>query len=187
MSIDHSSLERATALVAGTYDGPHCVEAAALLLEVGAALGYELEARPVSMFATNLTPMGNQVTGQLGHAYGESYLHRHGVNVEVVVDPEVATGTPFQRNAGHMIVVSPEHELLMDPTFSQFKQLGPSATALFARETPLKAGRFWEASDGTFYVRYFAADDFMELEFAAQRAAAGPRAKEIAKYIARTT
>lgn len=181
MSSKLELLSRATGIVAANFDGPHCVDAAALLLEVGACLGYTLEARPVSMFATNLTPTGSHVTGPVGLAFGENYLSSRGIRVRLM--GEFEGGSPFQRNAGHMIVVSPEDELLMDPTFAQFNQLGESAAPLFVQKAPLKAGRFWEAGDGEFYVRYFAADDFMELDFEAQRSASASHAQKIADYL----
>lgn len=181
MSDDHLLLERATAIVADRYIGPYCVEASALLVEVGARLGYELEARPVSMFATNLTPIGSEATGDQGRAWGESYLSRRGAGVEV--GGEFTGGTPFERHAGHMIVVSIEHDLVMDPTFTQFRKLGPQARPLFANQAPLRLERFWQLSDGDFFVRYFRADDFPSLDYVSARNAVGEEADEIASIL----
>lgn len=181
MSDEHPLLERATSVVAGLFEGPHCVEASALLIEIGARLGYDLKARPVSMFATNLTPTGSEATGEQGRAFGESYLSRRGAKVEV--GGEFTGGTPFQRYAGHMIVVSEEHGLLMDPTFMQFRHLGPQAVALYVDNAVLRADRYWQVSDDEVFVRYFRADDFMELDFDLVRKAAESKADEIVAYL----
>lgn len=178
---DHGQLERATAVVAARYAGPQCVEASALLVEVGARLGYSLQARAVSLFAHNHTPKGSVVTGEQGRAFGESFLMRN--FGRVAPQGEFTGGTPFQRNAGHMIVVSEEYSLLMDPTFAQFRSLGKEAVPLFVREAPLKAGRFWQTADDNFFVRYFAADDFMELDFDRVREQAQAEADRIVDYL----
>lgn len=180
MTVAHEHLERATKLIAGTYEGPHCIEAAALMLEVGDQLGYRLEARPVSLFAHNYTSTGNVATGTFGRAFGESFLARRG---DVALGGEFEGGTPFQRHAGHMIVVSEEHSLLLDPTFAQFEQLGEQAVALFASNVRFRGGRFWQVGTDEFFARYFAADDFMELDFEKVRAAVIPRANEIVTFL----
>lgn len=175
-----AELERATRLIAGTYRGPHCVEAAALTVEVGSRLGYELDARPVSMFAAT-TDGQTTVIGVQGRAFGEQFLRRYG---SVEIAGEFEGGTSFQREAGHMIVVSEEHRLLLDPTFAQFHLLGDAATALFVSEVDARGkGRFWHVEDEHFFVRYFAADDFMVARFHAMRALSQDRADEIVEYI----
>ena len=121
------------------------------------------------------------VTGEQGRAFGESFLSRNFGSV--APQGEFTGGTPFQRHAGHMIVVSEEYSLLMDPTFAQFRPLGKDAVPLFVREAPLKAGRFWQTADDSFFVRYFAADDFMELDFDRVREQARPEADRIVAYI----
>lgn len=181
MSDPLSPLQRATKLVAGTYNGPHCVEAAALMLEVGERLGYDLEARPVSLFAVNVGTGQSVATGEYGRAFGQNFLGRYG---SVTIGGEFEGGTAFQRHAGHMIVVSDKHELLLDPTFAQFQQLGDLAVALFASETRLhKSGRFWHVGDEDFFARYFTADDFMELDFELVRKASVERAEKIVAYL----
>ncbi|WP_157412119.1 hypothetical protein [Agreia sp. Leaf283] len=176
---NHDLIERATAVVSASYRGPQCVEASALLVEVGARLGYELEARPVSMFATNLTT-GSEATGEQGRAFGRSFLLRRSVNLEI---NGFSGGSPFQRYAGHMIVVSVEHELLMDPTFAQFESLGPQAMPLFVQEARLRSDRYWQAGDDDFYVRYFRADDFMEVTFDAARKGLVDKADQIVAFM----
>jgi len=156
------------------------VEAAALTVEVGSRLGYELDARPVSMFAATTTGQ-TTATGVQGRAFGEQFLRRYG---SVERGAKFEGGTPFQREAGHMIVVSEVHHLLLDPTFAQFHHLGDAATALFVSEVDVRGnGRFWHVEDEHFYVRYFAADDFMEDGFHAVRALSQDRADEIVDYI----
>jgi hypothetical protein len=176
-----TDLERATRLIAGTYDGPHCVEAAALAVEVGARLGYELNARPVSMFAFNSVTGASTATGVQGRAFGEQYLRQFG---SFAIGGEFEGGSPFQRQAGHMIVVSEKHALLLDPTFAQFKVLGDAAVGLYVTEARARAnGRFWQVEDDDFFVRYFAADDYMEESFDDARTASTMRADEIAAYV----
>lgn len=83
-----------------------------------------------------------------------------------------------------MIVVSDKHELLLDPTFAQFQQLGDPAVALFASKTRLhKSGRFWHVSGDDFFARYFTADDFMELDFELAREASVVHAEKIVAYL----
>lgn len=143
-----SPLQRATKLVAVTYNGPHCAEAAADL-EVGERMGYDLEARPVLLFAVNLGTGQSVASGEYGRAFGQNFLSRYG---SVTLGGEFEGGTAFQRHAGHMIVVSDKHELLLDPTFAQFQQLCDPAVALFASETLLrKTGRFWHVGGEDFF------------------------------------
>jgi hypothetical protein len=175
-------LQLATKLVAGLHRGPQCVEAAALLTEVGALLGYELDARVVSVFASVGTPEGNHVTGEMGTAFGESFLRRRGVNA--LLTGEFQGGTPFQRRAGHMIVASEANGLLMDPTFSQFSSLGDQAIPLFAANVHLTNGRFWRVSSNKLYVRYFSNDEYMkELNFDCQREDSKEEAVRLVEYI----
>lgn len=175
-------LERATRIIAGIYRGPQCVEAAALTVEVGSRLGYELDARPVSMFAAT-TAGQSTATGVQGRAFGEQFLRSYG---SIEFGGEFEGGSPFQREAGHMIVVSEEHRLLLDPTFAQFHHLGDAATALFVSEVNSRGnGRFWHVEDEHFFVRYFAADDFMEDGFHAVRARSHERASEIIDQLRR--
>lgn len=158
------------------------MEAAALTVEVGARLGYALDARPVSMFAAT-TSGQTTATGVQGRAFGEQFLRRYG---SVEFGGGFDGGSPFQREAGHMIVVSEVHHLLLDPTFAQFQHLGEVATALFVSEVDARGnGRFWHVDDENFFVRYFAADDFMEDGFHAMRALSQDRADEIVNYIRR--
>ncbi|WP_426724863.1 hypothetical protein [Curtobacterium flaccumfaciens] len=184
MATPQEDLEQATALVAKVYPGADCLPAAALTVEIGIRLGYELDARPVSMFA--VTPDGDSVaTGHLGREFGGQFLRGHGAT-DVAVGGLFTGGTIFQQRAGHMIVRSEEHRLLLDPTFSQFVQLGAAATPLFiSKSDALAGGRYWESKDSSLYVRYFAADDFMELDFDQTRVAAHAKADEIANHIRR--
>jgi hypothetical protein len=176
-----ANLEKATRLIAHDFAGPHCVEAAALTVEVGTLLGFDLHARPVSMFAA-ATNGQSVATGVQGRAFGEQFLRSRGSGVEI--GGAFEGGTPFQGQAGHMIVVSQESRLLLDPTFAQFKDLGDSAVALFASEVDSRAnGRYWELQDENFLVRYFAADDFMDDRFDAVRAVSLARANQIIDYI----
>ncbi|WP_147362033.1 hypothetical protein [Clavibacter phaseoli] len=175
-------LQLATKLVAGLRGGPQCVEAAALLTEVGALLGYELEARVVSVFASVGTREGNHVTGEMGTAFGQSFLRRRGVNA--ILTGELQGGTPFERQAGHMIVVSQADGLIMDPTFSQFFSLGDQAIPLFASNAHMKNGRFWAVSSEKLYVRYFACDEYKsELDFDYRQEASKPEAARLVEHI----
>lgn len=92
-------------------------------------------------------------------------------------------GSIFQQNAGHMVVTSEAHELLLDPTFQQFTPLGEEAVALFVDEAKLRANRFWQAGDDKFYARYYSADEFMELDFDLVRAASESKADEVVTYL----
>lgn len=175
-----AELQEATRLVGGLYAGPHCVEAAALTVEIGLRLGFQLEARPVSMFAAT-TAGQTTATGVQGRAFGEVFMKSYG---PVVVGGEFEGGTPFQREAGHMIVVSDEQRLLLDPTFAQFERLGDAATALFVSEAKVRGnGRFWHVEDEKFFVRYFAADDFMSEKFDEVRTLSEERAEEIVEFV----
>ena len=174
---DHAELFQATVEVSKEFDGPNCVEAAALLVEIGERLGYDLQARPVSLFAVNKETGAVVVTGDYGKAFATTYLERYG---SVLPVGELEGGTPFQRHAGHMIVVSREHSLVLDPTFAQFDQLGDQAVALWADETVLhSSGRFWVVGDDALYARYSIADDYMELDFAEVREAQAELADRI--------
>lgn len=177
-------LEQATAIVGRTYTGPDCVEAAALTVEIGTRLGYELDARAVSMFATTFDGKQSTATGVKGRAFGEQWLKSHGATVEV--GGAFIGGTPFDREAGHMIVVSADEHLLLDPTFHQFHHLGGAAQPLFVTEVDARGnGQFWETGDDYFFVRYFATDDFGELNFDKLRTAASAKADEIVGFIRR--
>ncbi|GAA2841660.1 hypothetical protein GCM10010471_25380 [Leucobacter komagatae] len=175
-----AELEQATRVVAGLFTGPTCVEATALLLEVAMQLGHKVEARAVSLFATDLET-GHQVTGQRGQAFGESFLARRGISAPLI--ETFAGGTPFQIYAGHMIVVSEEFGLLMDPTFDQFEPLGEQATPIFAQNVRLRSNSYWQVISDDLYVRYFAADEFADLDFSEARAQTTGRAKKIAAHI----
>lgn len=181
MADPHESIYEATLLVAREFDGPHCVEAAALLVELGSRLGNELEAIPVSMAA--FSDNGQSVaTGEKGRAFAQSYLERRG---QVAIGGEFEGGSPFERRAGHMIVVSREDRLLLDPTFSQFKQFGEHAIGLYVSEVdPHKSGKFWEVGDAHLLARYFVSDEHLsELGFDKLRAAASGRADELAAEV----
>lgn len=178
---DLAQLELATKLVAGLYAGPHCVEASALLVEVGTRLGFKLEARPVSLFAHNYTPVGSVATGDRGRAFGESFLARNAGRIAVA--GEFEGGSLFQRHAGHMVVLSDERSLLMDPTFAQFAALGAQAEALFVSNVPMKAGAYWHVGGDEFFARYFAADDYKDRDFNDARDALQPQADRILAYI----
>lgn len=178
---DLAQLELATRLVAGLYEGPHCIEASALLVEVGERLGFELEARPVSLFAHNYTPIGSVATGDRGRGFADSFLARNAGGALVVGDFE--GGSLFQRHAGHMIVLSAEHSILTDPTFAQFTVLGPQAVALFAANVAMRAGAYWQVADEHFFARYFAADDYKDRDFDDARGALQSESDRISAYI----
>lgn len=175
-----AELERATRIVEGLLTGPTCVESTALLLEVATQLGHTVEARAVSLFATDLET-GHQVTGHRGQAFGESFLARRGISAQLT--ETFAGGSPFQIYAGHMIVVSEEFGLLMDPTFDQFEPLGEQAVPIFAQNVRLCGKSYWQVVSDDLYVRYFAADEFADLDFNDARAQATDRAKKIAARI----
>lgn len=182
MSTSRKALERATAIVGGLYTGPDCVEAAALTVEIGTRLGYDLDARAVSMFATTFDGKQSTSTGGKGRAFGENWLRSRGV--AFAVGGAFTGGIPFEREAGHMIVVSAEERLLLDPTFHQFDSLGDAAQSLFVDEVDAQGGgQFWETGDDTFFVRYFATADFGELNFEKLRAAVSVKADEIVDHI----
>lgn len=158
------------------------MEAAAVTVEVGAQLGYDLDARAVSLFAATFDGRSSTVTGSQGRAFGEQFLKSHGATVEM--QGEFTGGTPFEKHAGHMVIVSPEHRLLLDPTFQQFRNLGSSAAPLFVSDIEARAnGRFWQTGDDEFFVRYFAADEFAYSNFDQLRVAIQPKAAEIADYV----
>ena len=132
------------------------------------------------MFATDFS-YGHHVTGDLGEKFAGPFLEKRGISISLVNTFE--GGSPFQRYAGHMIAVSEEHGLLMDPTFNQFKMLGTQARPLFAQNVRLRANRFWQVISDDLYVRYFAADEFAELDFDKTRAEVGEMAEKIVGYM----
>lgn len=152
-----------------------------MLVEVGRHLGYNLQARPVSMFATTGTPEQNVATGEFGRGFAENYLARR--TASVTIYEKTNEGTDFERRAGHMIVVSTEHELLLDPTFAQFHYGLGEQMPLFASKVRLRAGRYWQVSSDDLLVRYFAVDEPLDLELDELRIEAGPRAEQIAAYL----
>jgi hypothetical protein len=175
-------LAKASDLVAREFDGPQCVAASALMVEIGARLGLPLVARPVSLFAFNYKSENSVATGDFGRAFGLNFLRRFGQVGEVGEFGEFEGGTPFQRHAGHMIVASEERSILVDPTFAQFWQLGDQAVPIFVEDISLhSSGRFWQVGDDDFFARYFVRDDFNEDQLAAVRRQYGPRADAIVR------
>ncbi|MFF1538453.1 hypothetical protein ACFVWL_00145 [Microbacterium sp. NPDC058269] len=177
---EHEVLFAVTGVIANMYNGPHCVEATATLVESGNLIGYELEAHAVSLFASSES--GTVATGSQGRAFGENWVRqRSGGLLETA--GEFSGGTPFQRNAGHMIAVAADQGLLLDPTFSQFQKLGRAARPLFAEEAELRLNKFWKLEDETFYARWYLEDDYMPDDFAKVRKVQAADAAEIVKFV----
>jgi len=116
-----SALEPLTLAVAYAVDNhPQCFLGTAMLVELARLQGFELEPVAVSMAAQRRSTGAVVVTGHLAHDY---FVKATGATVEPTMVGEPLNGSEFD-NAGHIVAIDWERNLLLDPTFGQFTKAG---------------------------------------------------------------
>lgn len=99
-----------------------CAGAAALMVEIGDALGIKLQQRPVSVIA---------------HEKSSGTTLTMGPKASSRFTPEQMAGMenyrPNGKDTGHIVVISDEHRALLDPNMRQLENFGVNAPAVMMR------------------------------------------------------
>lgn len=141
----------AATIVVGELFGTEadCAAAAGLLVAIGDELGHALRPRPVSAIirekkSNTLLTMGPKATEKFS--------------------PEQIAGTenlwPGGRNTGHIVVLSDEHKLLLDPNMRQLGNVGVDAPSIMirVRSTEPESGE-WPFQYEDLQILYFVDDE----------------------------
>ena len=155
---DDAMLIRLTEAVGNYFrDEPQCVSAAAILTSVGREFGFDLEPRPVSIYAAPTHGgCGSIATGDKGGAFGQR------LSMTPAVKNPHLWHSDFDR-AGHMIVTADEGNWVLDPTFSQFAYAGLPRTIITTQVDDVhpRLG-FIEFGDDDLVVRYWLEDEISD-------------------------
>jgi hypothetical protein len=151
---DDDLLVRLTEVVGNYFaDEPQCVAAAAVLVELGREFGFELNPRPVSMYAASRSGDGSIATGDKAGAFGARLA------LNQPIDTEYRWHTDFDR-AGHMVVTADDGNWLLDASFSQFTYAGLPRTII---TTPVEDVHprlgFTQIADSDMQIRYWFEDE----------------------------
>ena len=141
-----------------------CLEAVALSIVVAKGFGVQLRPQPVSIWAA--APGANQwATGKraLDFAVSSGTLLR-------ITEHRATTDATWFQLVGHMVAVSDEHRLILDPAFGQFSLSGIPNRAVCARmpRMDLIVEEAWCVNEPDRSIRYWPVNDIdgwqLELE-----------------------
>lgn len=155
---DDTILIRLTEAVGNYFkDEPQCVSAAAILTAAGRELGFDLQPRPVSIYAAPKSGAGGAIaTGDKASGFGER------LSMTAAVKSPYLWHSDFDR-AGHMIVTADKGNWVLDPTFSQFAYAGLPRTIITTQVPDVHPRlKFIQCGDIDFGVRYWFEDEVVD-------------------------
>lgn len=131
---------------------PACIAATALLVAAGEQFAVNLRPQPVSVWSGD--PSGQTATGYRGRDFG---LSMGGTVRSNNVD---ANSSDWFHEVGHMIAVSDEHRVVLDPTYGQFERPGAPSSVVMMQvpSLTLSGDEAWTLEEGGWVVRYWPVD-----------------------------